>query len=108
MIEPGRRPLLDPTVAGNPARAGSKPTCFAAARLGALGLPVAPTPVETTAFLQPRGELRAAITATAARLEARQAERKAAPKKVALKELRAANASRGWVRRVNSLSIRSK
>ena len=70
-------------------------------------LPLAPTPEETTAFLQPRGEFRAAITATAARLEARQAERKATPQKVALKELPAANASRSWGRRVNSLSIRS-
>jgi cob(I)alamin adenosyltransferase len=86
-------------------RADSQRSC---ARLGALVLPLAPTPEETTAFLQPRGEFRAAITATAARLEARQAERKATPKKVALKELPAANASRSWVRRVNSLSIRSK
>lgn len=57
------------------------------ARLGALALPLEPTAEQNAAFLTQGGELREAIAAEAARLEARKAQRAATPRKVALKDL---------------------
>jgi len=57
------------------------------ARLGALALPSELTAEQTTAFLTQGGELREAITAETARLQARQAQRADTPRKVTLKEL---------------------
>ena len=57
------------------------------AQLGALALPSELTPEQNTAFLTAGAELREAIAAETARLEARRAERPTIPRKVALKEL---------------------
>ena len=95
IIEHGTTPLPDTTVVVNPARRRLEAEVRrhradlhrSHARLGALGLPLAPTAEEATAFLTQGGELRAAITATTARLAACQAERPATPPKLALKDL---------------------
>ncbi len=95
IIQHGTEPLPDTTVVVNPARCRLEADLRrhradlhrSHARLGALALPVGPTPDESTAFLTQDGELRTAIATATARLEARQAERKTTPKKIALKDL---------------------
>ena len=57
------------------------------AQLGALTLTTTPTEKENAAYLMRGGELREAIAAETARLEARKAQRADTPKKITLKEL---------------------
>jgi len=60
------------------------------ARLGALTLPGDPSTGQSAAFLTHGGELREAIAAETARLDARKAQRATTPKKVTLNDLPAA------------------
>ena len=95
IIEHGTTELPDATIVVNPARRQLEAdvrrhratVLRSQARLGALTLPTDPSVEQSAAFLTHGGELREAIAAETARLDARKAQRPATPKKLPLKDL---------------------